>query len=701
MCGICGVVDKRGRLAPVPEMNRIQRHRGPDDEGYLYANTLTGRGLAMAGPDTMSGIQLPEVDSASSSEFDLAFGSRRLAIIDPTTDGHQPMQYRRGSLWITYNGEIYNYIELREELRNLGHRFVTQTDTEVILAAYAEWGTGCLQHLNGMFAFAVWDSPNRQVFCARDRFGIKPFYYFWDGSLFVFASELKAVLRHSAIERNPNDEAIFDYLVLGVSDHSERTFFDGVTSIGPGEFLVLDLETYKLSQNRWWDVSVNPNFEEGADRMPDVYDHFEELLRDSVALRLRSDVPIGSCLSGGLDSSALVCLANSLLLNEAIVPRRLVGLHQKTFTARYHESAIDEHEYSSTVIRHTGAEENIVFPSADGLWRDLESFVWHMDEPVNSTSQYAQWSVMRLARDREVTVLLDGQGGDEILAGYYSYFPKYVKEVSDLRGKSRSAMVALQMARVQGLPFIRDLFREASHELPWHVQRAIRAIWRPKPSPGSALQEWQLAGNFLERFSTKQWRPSSETQFSRLADVLHRDLTSTNLPKLLRYEDRNSMAFSREARLPFLDYRLVEFVFSLPLQYRISNGWSKWILRKSMEGILPERVRWRRSKFGFPTPQEEWFLFGTRNIRSLLGSFDSDWLSTYIAPSVIDRIRCLPDSELATTPGLWRLLNLGMWFDNFFRRSDADALQNLSQSSLPIAQSRGDIHQMHMASTVP
>ena len=671
MCGMCGILDQQHRLAPIATMNQTQAHRGPDDEGYLFINTSTADWCLAGGPDTPEALQLISHKMVNTDNYDLVLGSRRLAILDLSPAGHMPMSYLNGKLWLAYNGEIYNYRELRQELQQLGHTFMSDADTEVVLAAYAEWGVDALSRFNGMFGFALWDAREQRLFCARDRFGIKPFYYFWDGSTFVFASEIKSILQHEAVPKEPNDETIFDYLTLGLSDHADRTFFKDISPLPPSHFLIVDVPNKRLTTQRWWQADINPNISHAKNgKEQQVYEEFATLLEDAVRLRLRSDVAVGSCLSGGLDSSTIVCLANQLLLEEQVIPDNLVGNHQKTFTARNQEAEIDEYIYSSKIVKQTGAEENLVFPNGERLWQEIESFVYHMDEPVDSTSQYPQWNVMRLAKERGVTVLLDGQGGDEILAGYYAYYPPYLSQLKQQLGLFSALKAGLEVTRVGGSPVFDRILQNASYQLPWRVQQAIKFLRPPRALPGgggSGLQSWQLSEAFIQQFWDKRWQPSSVGS-DGLVGVLYRDLTSTNLPKLLRFEDRNSMAFSLETRLPFLDYRLVEMVFSLPLNYRINKGWSKWILRRSMSDLLPPEICWRRSKLGFPVPEKTWLQQGSGYIRQLLRDHDNQHIASYLQPGALQKMADLSDEELANTSGLWRITNLLLWLDTFINQ---------------------------------
>lgn len=667
MCGISGIFDPSHQLRPIGTMNQVQVHRGPDDEGYVFFDTNSHMWVAAGGTDTPEELQLPALNLIAHEDFNLALASRRLAILDLSPQGHMPMPYQNGRFWLVHNGEIYNYKELRQELGSLGYRFVSDTDTEVILAAYAEWGVDCLPRFNGMFAFALWDQGQKRLFLARDRFGIKPLYYYWDGAKMGFASELKSLIQHPSIGRRPNDKIVFDYLTLGLTDHTEETFYENILALQPGHFMTLQCSHLEMRIQRWWQAEINPCLAPRAvERQERIYEEFARLLEDAIRLRLRSDVDIGSCLSGGLDSSAIVVLANRLLQEEGSSAN---GGSQKTFTARNVEKEIDEYDYSHLIVEQTGAEENLIYPQPDVLWQELKQFVWQMDEPVNSTSQYAQWNVMRLASQHNVTVLLDGQGGDETLAGYMSYFIPYLNQMYQEEGMIRMARSSMELARIGGKPALNLFWQHTKHQMPWPAQRLLDLVSPPRLSQGlggSGIQLWQLEPSFLEAHWDRRWQPDS-TLGNGLADHLYRDLTTTNLPKLLRYEDRNSMAFSLETRLPFLDYRLVEMTFALPLSYRIHNGWTKWILRRSLDSVLPREITWRRTKLGFPTPEYNWLKAGVGLIRQLMDAHSrKDTLSRYIEKSELSQMaNVLTDEEIVCTPGLWRLVNLGVWFDSF------------------------------------
>jgi asparagine synthase (glutamine-hydrolysing) len=661
MCGIAGVVDfqEAGAGRAIAAMARALRHRGPDDEGYLLANLQESCPAAYGGDDTPPALNLPPL-RARSAPAHLALAHRRLAIIDLSPAGHGPMAFGDGRLWITYNGEVYNYRELRAELQQLGYAFTTGTDTEVILAAYDAWGPDCLQRFNGMFAFALWDVAQRRLFCARDRFGVKPFYYTWDGDRLLFASEIKALLAHPAVRREANEAIVYDYLALGSIDHTEDTFFDGIKRLPASHLMLLDLESRRLEIRRWWDIAPEPAAGPAAPEA-EVVAGFRELLTDAVRLRLRSDVPLGTCLSGGLDSSSLVAIINRLLRDEQAAPVALTGERQKTFSAVFADPAIDERPYIDAIVQQTGVERNDVFPAgAEGLWREVEQLVWHQDEPFVSTSMYAQWNVMRLAQQHGVTVLLDGQGADELLAGYHHHIGPYL--VQHLRENGpRSAMQAVRpLAYASQRSPLMVLGLGLYNGLPGALQRALLQLGNTRIRTNTTLAEKTLAQPFARRYGERNLLYGKHRSYRDLPSRLYQDVFVYNLPALLRYEDRNSMAFSREARLPFLDYRLAEFVFALGPSYRIRDGWSKWILRQATAGMLPETVRWRRGKLGYPTPEKRWLAEGSAWIRTLFATGEMR-SARYLDPGFASSLRSITPAEATATAGLWRLVNLESW----------------------------------------
>ena len=551
MCGIAGTVDLSPRLESsellVARMTDMLSHRGPDDAGLL-------------------------VDPPA------ALGHRRLSILDLTPAGHQPMASPDGAQWITYNGEVYNYLELAGELRARGHRFESACDTEVLLHAYSEYGAAALPRLNGMFAFAIWDRRRRELFCARDRFGIKPFYYTVVGNRFRFASEIKALLIDPAVPRRPNHERVLDFLAFELGDHTPETMFEGIHQLPPGCFLVVGPETGVGAVHRWYDAAP-------ADlgSVP-VEEAVRERLFESVSLRLRSDVPVGTCLSGGLDSSSIVSIASRLRADEGAPP-------PDSFTAQCEDPRLDEMPHVRSVVAATGSRNHTVLPTAVDVTDHLDSVLWHMDEPFHASSVVAQWKVMQLARSAGVTVLLDGQGGDEVFAGYRYMLPGFFYSLLR-QGRLRSALrEARAQERLHSMPASRTLLELAKLSAPRRLRgRTVPSWLNPdlplprRPFPARPLHGQQLYG-----------------------------LTIWPLPFYLHHEDRNSMSFALEARVPFLDFGVAEAGLALRPGQLVSDGLAKWTLRKSMRGVVPREIVDRVDKQGFSTDEASW-------LRGALGS---------------------------------------------------------------------------------
>lgn len=668
MCGIAGIwhLDQNRPVSPglVRQMTSILSHRGPDDEGYLFVNTATGCLEERHGEHTVPQLQMPDIRHMNGESFyNLAFGFRRLSIIDVSPAGHQPMSNADGSLWIVFNGEIYNYVELRKDLEAKGHTFKTVTDTEVILCAYAEWGKGCLEHFNGMWAFAIWDNRQRRLFCARDRFGIKPFYYAWDGETFAFASEIKALLQLPYIARQPNDAIVYDYLHSGGLDRTDETFFNDISQISPGHQLTLSNSGLKI--DCYWDLDPHHRADPVMDES--FYEQkFYELFEDSVRIHLRSDVPIGTCLSGGLDSSAIVTVANKLLFADGITNLELVGDQQKTFSACYDDKRFDEREYIEPILSATGAEQNYTFPSAAKLVEDIPRLIWHHDEPFLSTSIFAQWSVMEVVASRGVKVLLDGQGGDELLAGYHPCFDYF------WGGLARQGR---WLELWHELSAYRDLFGKSIPYLALRGMRpfapaALQSLMRRRLNMGGALG---LNADFSRAFD----RQNSEFVY-RDRDPLHDylySLTRYGLPRLLRFEDRNSMAHSIEARVPFLDHRLVEYLFSLPAEQKIKRGLTKVVLRNAFKGIMPDSVRLRTSKMGFVTPEATWLATELKDwVYEVIGSESFRSRGYFDVPQIIKVVNDHMAGRRDASKIAWRWLNLELWLRQTIDQSDVLAL---------------------------
>ncbi len=587
MCGIVGIFRLDGGpidVSSLVQATRIQRHRGPDDEGYLFGNTVRETLVSCGGEETDPRLNLPNAELYLGDEFNFAFGFRRLSIQDLSPAGHQPMSDSEGQVWIVFNGEIYNYLELRSELNGYGHRFLTGTDTEVILAAYRQWGTGCLQRFNGMWAFVLWDSKANSLFVARDRFGEKPLHYIYvPGKVFAFASEIKALWATGLVERRIHEQTLAYYRCYGEVDVDEQTFYENVYRLPQAHYLLINPDG-AFDKRRYWDIDLRDQREGDTDEW--YSEHFRELFFESVNLRLRSDVPVGSSLSGGLDSSSVVTVIDRLLSQDAV---------QKTFSARFDDPVKDEGKWIKQVTAVTRVEPHFVWPDGEKMFEELANVFWHQDEPFRSTSIYAQWCVMRLAKQHAVTVLLDGQGADEMLAGYHHFFsvvandllkglnvPAYLKWTKGYRG--------LHGRPLEGVLGFGGLIKQS---LPGSVKKSVKWLLRRTTDAASIKP-------FLPTY------PKEFAKVSALRKMLWWHTTRKGLAELLRYADRNSMAHSREVRLPFLDHHLVEFAFKLPDRLLLRDGWTKWILRSAFKGTVPHPIAFRVDKLGYEPPEQSW-----------------------------------------------------------------------------------------------
>ncbi|MBA3558608.1 MAG: asparagine synthase (glutamine-hydrolyzing) [Gemmatimonadaceae bacterium] len=618
------------------------RHRGPDDEGYLLWSAGSPTEV-FAGPDTSPGsraeFSLRELPAVS--DWRVGFGHRRLSIVDLSPAGHQPMVHRPTGLTIIYNGEIYNHIELRRELQERGHQFLSHCDTEVILAAWAEWGPECLHRFNGMFAFVLLDPRGKgRLHAVRDRFGVKPLYWSRVGEYLAFASEIKQIRSLPGFAAHLDRGTTRDYLATGLLDISRHTFDENIKQILGGERAVVNLEDANptVQVMRWYNLEAQPF----SGSLLDAADRFRELLSDSVRLRLRADVPVGSCLSGGLDSSAIVCMARQHLDTE--------GEHhgQVTVTSRYPAARFDEWHFAEQVIRMTEATPVEVWPTIERLQAELDAQLWHMDDPFGSTSQFSQWCVFAGAAEAGLKVMLDGQGSDEQLAGYNG------NDAALYTGMLRRWSVVDLAMEIKG-------FRKRHGAIP--IAQLIFALRNAMP-----VTDMLLPSRLRVSPSGPEWlrldAPSHvETQPPRdLNDSLRRQTLTGSLPVLLRYEDRNSMARSIESRVPFLDYRLVEFLAGLPDSMKLRQGETKLVLREGLRGVVPESIRQRRDKMGFVSPEEIW-------LRETATGWFEEMIEAAIdvAPEFYfpDRVRrMLKDMVSGATPfnsEPWRILCLGRW----------------------------------------
>lgn len=644
MCGITGIINIKKSIHTVElqKATSIIQHRGPDDEGFLLWNGEAAP-VIYSGHDTVNDSKqfhnlspLP-----GSTDWKVGFGHRRLSIVDLSPAGHQPMIDQATGIAVSYNGEVYNYKEIRPELEALGHRFVSHSDTEVILKAWVQWGPACVNKFNGMFGILILDPRNGgKLYAIRDRFGVKPVYWTKTQNYFAFASEIKQLKILSDFKTSLNQDIAYDYLAYGQLDHTNQTFDNNIHQLRGGQMMSVNLHDNSFKIEDWYTLPTQKW--EGTDK--EAIDKFEELLTDSVRLRLRADVTVGSCLSGGLDSSAIVCLMEKVLRGQ---PNNGI----KTITACFDNKKYDEWEYAETVVKQTGAQAHRVFPSFNNLQEDLEKLLWHMDEPFGSTSQFSQWSVFKGAAEAGLKVMLDGQGSDEQLAGYGGNdLPLYAGLLKNLRF-AETLKEASAYQKTYGNYPKSQLIGAARRTWP-AIDPILPKSW--KTTPATHLPVWLNQGY-------KPVEGNLEAPRSLRDTLIHQTLY-TSLPVLLKYEDRNSMAWSIESRVPFLDYRFVEFNLNLPEHLTYHKGVRKHILREAMRNTFPQKIYERRDKMGFVTPEEVW-----------LKGEGKDWFhhaidnGASLAPALIEKQKAgkQVDDLLAGKANFdfsyWRLACIGNW----------------------------------------
>ncbi len=592
-------------------------HRGPD-----------GRGRIVASGD--------RVEESIDGPLDWGLGHARLAILGLGDQGDQPMPSLDGSCWLVFNGEIYNYVELREQLRGLGHEIFGDTDTEVVLAAWTEWGPACVERFNGMFAMVLVDTRNRRVFAARDRLGIKPLYI-WRGSRgSALVSEPKQLRAFPGFTARANHQLVQDFLIDGVVGHEpEACMFEGVHPLPPGHRLEWSLgeQPDPGEAQRWWTPDIRPE----AMSWDDAVDRVRSQLIRSVELRMRSDVPVGSCLSGGVDSSSIVSIVT-----------RLLGGSIRTFSSCSDDPAFDERKWIDIVNEATGSTPTKVFPEESEAIELLDTIAWHQDEPFTSMSLYAQWCVMRAARKAGVPVLLDGQGGDETFCGYRKSIYFHLRNLLT----SGRLIDGVRHASAMAMHGDRRLFdlRSGMRYLPGPLRRRVRPII--------------LLREPMRPFARHAW----SSRMSGVRDLQsHRiaDLSAWSLPSLLRYEDRTSMAHAVEARVPFVDHELIELGLRIPPEHLFRGGRGKAALIESMVGILPDPIRTRRTKMGFESPQSIWMRGAlgadvTRRIRS--SDAVADWIDV---DALLDDGRTGERDWNRMQSTRFRVASLATWIDRF------------------------------------
>ncbi len=636
MCGIAGFVSVHpsfpASASVLERMTSSIRHRGPDDFGFH-----------------------------SRDSFGVSLGQRRLSIVD-LAGGHQPVPNEDRSCWIVYNGEIFNHADLRPALEAAGHRYATRCDTETVLHSYEQYGAAGIQQFRGMFAYAIWDENKRQLFCVRDRLGIKPFYYYWDGArVFAFASEIKALLEHPAIHPEPEDDLLPEYLAFGYSS-GERTLFRGIRKLMPGHHLTLRHlgDRLDLKIDRYWDV---PEPSPVPQRSDEEWIHaVRQGLEETVRLRLMADVPLGTFLSGGVDSSAITALVG-----------REISDPVKTFSVGYQEAQYSELSYARQVASSLGTEHHEVVIGRDDFLSVLPRLIWHEDEPITWPSSVSLFYVSRLA-SQHVKVVLTGEGSDELFGGY----ERYRWNMMNTRAANAFGILPHSLRRgirnwIGSTGLLRaDLRRKISHTFIGR-ENGVESLFLDNFYGAFALAEQQrllassperIYGHYLQYWNSRPHAPL-------LPRMLYAD-QKTYLVELLMKQDQMSMATSIESRVPFLDHQFLALAMSLPDHMKIRGKEQKYVLKKAVEDLLPHDIIYRK-KMGFPTPLRQWFRdpASAPLLDSLLrpDSFLAPRIDLSLVATLLERHRSgLEDA----TDRLWRLLNLELWGQTFFGdRKDA------------------------------
>ncbi len=616
MCGIAAII-KNGAALDKQVMDHFTdavAHRGPDS-----------RGIAC--------FDLNLNASGDNGYFNVGLGHRRLSIIDLSDAGLQPMSIRGGDYVITYNGEIYNYLEIRKELENDGFKFKSSCDTEVLLASYAKWGSACLGKLNGMWAFVILDRRRNIFFASRDRVGIKPLYCWHSGESIAFASEIKQFFHLPAFRKCVNKESLLLYLATGY-ENTPQSFYEGIIAFPPGHFAEIPVARPSLDPVRYW---TPPEPETNTPDEEEVVTSISESFSKSISLHLRSDVPVGVCFSGGLDSSSILFSMGKLSGSSPI----------SAFSACFNEDRFDERPFMEALLRTGDYIHEKVFPGEKDFIRHFESFLAQHDEPVGSISMFAQYMVMKKARDNGVPVLLDGQGGDELLSGYWSSYMLLLNSLAKNRplgflGHFAGALTGSgnPMLFSESLKSLREFRKRSSTRfLPFNPKKEFRGLLE-----SNKLSRWHLDA---QKLSPAQYR---------LAEIFR-----IHLPRLLKWEDINSMASSIESRIPFLDSNFLELMLKIPPQMNMKSGWTKYLFRKAMSETLPPKVCWRKDKMGFDTPQEQWMKRGPLYAVLLDWTIEDEHPVTEYIETDFNRIRLQLEEENFDHNSIFRLFCADRW----------------------------------------
>ncbi len=664
MCGISGIIDIKGfDIKNIKTMSDIIRHRGPDDEGYMIVDDKDQL-YCCGGSDTPDAVwssdysysPTRETEVLPEKKFKLAFGHRRLSIIDLSPAGHQPMSFGNDRYWIIFNGEIYNYRDIKKELEHLGYQFISRTDTEVVLAAFREWGDECLHRFVGMWALAIYDHTLNEIFLARDRYGIKPLYYWFSPErVFCFASEIKQFTECRGWEAKMNPEKAYDYLIYSFTDHSDETMFRGVYHLPSGCCYRSALDKVKpdssgrINYDKWYLLKRDPF--KGS--FNDASEIFRKLFERSVKEHLYADVPVGTALSGGLDSSSIVCEVNRILRNNGKTEL------QKTFSSCALNKKYDESYWMNIVINQTKVQAHFIYPTLNEVSDLTSEIIWHQDEPYQSQSAFLAYNVFRLASENGVKVLLNGQGADEYLGGYGQFsMARYARMLKHLRISAMILDIKNRQNRnqISSLTLLKGI---VYHLFPSSMRLDIANVMSSSDQIKDIID--------IKKLKIRPSHPYSRIPVNYLTvpEISEHLTFFSTLPKYLRWEDRNSMAHSVEARVPFLDHRLVEFSYNLADDFLEKDGVTKRIMREAMNDLLPEEIKNRKDKKGFVTPEESWvktenpILFRSK-ISEAVNMTDG-----IIKPEALKYFDRIVSGEVPFNYTYWRIIQFNEWIQKF------------------------------------
>ncbi|NOX15392.1 MAG: asparagine synthase (glutamine-hydrolyzing) [Epsilonproteobacteria bacterium] len=618
MCGIVGFIssDKVSEDTLSKMLHSID-HRGPNDDGYHYSKLLNKN---------------------------IFLGHTRLSILDTSFQGHQPMISNDGNFELIYNGEVYNYIEIREELKAKGYLFDSSSDTEVVLKSFIEWGSDCFAKFNGMWALAIYDRVNKKIILSRDRVGKKPLYYYRDNDKFIFASEIKAILKYPNLEIKPNLKKVYKYLSTNYRyiDIDTESYFENIYQIEKSNVVEIDLDL-NMTSKKYWELK---EFNNSKKNEKDTIEEFKELIVDSVRLRLRSDVPVGCFLSGGMDSTSITSIAYKVLKTPIMTFSGITGEEKGIY---------DETEYINEVIKETNAKYRFIKPDPTDIFDTIDEMLDYHDEPICTVTWYSLYLIVKNMKDSNVPVVLNGHGGDELLAGYWDH---YQYNFYDLKNDDKLEYEIKNWYKNHK----RDMSEIEKYKL------MIEKVMNKEEKEIDKFPDYSyvFSDDFQCKFNLNIELDSIKCD-SILTKRMYKELFYETVPASLRAEDRNTMAHSIESRSPFLDHRLIEYCYALDNKYKIRDGIGKWILRESMKGILPEKVRTRKDKAGFIAPADEWFrTINKDQIIEMLGSKEFEDLGIFN----INVLREVYGEHLGGEKNhqmfLWQLINIYLWYKKFF-----------------------------------